>query len=146
MKPWIYVFAALTFLTVPATRLSAQSIFATLTGVVSDRTGAVAPNASVKLLNEGSASARDAVTNTEGYYRNPVNPYADFLSVGVLVAILPWHGQGCLPCVYVGLLRLTDRFLNCVYCSPHYGFQKAHNEPKPEGGLFKGENADRSNL
>jgi len=79
-----------------------------LTGVVGGATNAVAPNASVKLINEGSASARDAVTNTEGYYRDGADAYAEFLSVGVSVAILPWHGQGCLPCVYVGHLRLSD--------------------------------------
>jgi len=68
MKRWIYVFVALTFLTVPVARLSAQSIFATLTGVVSDPTGAVVPNASVKLINENTASTRDTVTDGAGYY------------------------------------------------------------------------------
>jgi hypothetical protein len=68
MKRWIYVFVALTFLTVPVSRLSAQSIFATLTGVVSDPTGAVVPNASVKLINEQTASTRDTVTDGAGYY------------------------------------------------------------------------------
>jgi len=68
MKQWIKLLIALTLLAVPATRLSAQSIFATLTGVVSDPSGAVVPNASVKLVNEKMASARDTITNAEGYY------------------------------------------------------------------------------
>jgi hypothetical protein len=45
-----------------------QSIFATLTGVVSDPSGAVVPNATVKLKNEQSGSLRDTVTNSDGYY------------------------------------------------------------------------------
>jgi len=68
MKQWIKFFVVLALVTVPAARLSAQSIFATLTGVVSDPSGAVVPNAAVKLINEASGSARDTVTNAEGYY------------------------------------------------------------------------------
>ena len=45
-----------------------QSLFATLTGVVSDPSGAVIPNATVKLKNEKSGSLRDTVTNSDGYY------------------------------------------------------------------------------
>jgi hypothetical protein len=45
-----------------------QSIFATLTGVVSDPSGAVVPSAKVQLRNEGTASLRDTVTNTDGYF------------------------------------------------------------------------------
>jgi hypothetical protein len=68
MKQWTKLPVLLALLALPAARLSAQSIFATLTGVVSDPTGAVVPNASVKLINEKTASARDTVTNAEGYY------------------------------------------------------------------------------
>lgn len=46
----------------------AQSLFATLTGIVSDPSGGVVPGARVKLLNEGSGSERDTVTNAQGYY------------------------------------------------------------------------------
>src|SRR5579883_319925 len=45
-----------------------QSIYATLTGVVSDPSGAVVPDAKVKLVNEQSGSARETATNAEGYY------------------------------------------------------------------------------
>lgn len=45
-----------------------QSLYATLTGVVSDPSGAVIPSATVKLKNEQSGSLRDTVTNSDGYY------------------------------------------------------------------------------
>lgn len=45
-----------------------QSIFATLTGVVSDPSGAVVPNATVHLRNESTGSLRDTVTNSDGYF------------------------------------------------------------------------------
>lgn len=45
-----------------------QSIFATLTGVVSDSTGAVIPNANVTLNNEASGDVRKTVTNSDGYF------------------------------------------------------------------------------
>jgi hypothetical protein len=48
--------------------LRAQGIFATLTGVVSDPSGAVVANAKVVLKDAESGSARDTVTNGEGYF------------------------------------------------------------------------------
>src|SRR6266446_7657978 len=48
--------------------LRAQGIFATLTGVVSDPSGAVVANAKVVLKDAVSGSARDTVTNAEGYF------------------------------------------------------------------------------
>jgi hypothetical protein len=48
--------------------LLAQGIFATLTGVVSDPTGAVVPNAKVVLTDAGSGSARDTQTDSAGYF------------------------------------------------------------------------------
>jgi hypothetical protein len=68
MKNCMKLVIALALLTLPATQLQAQSLFATLTGVVSDPSGAVVPNATVKLINEQSGSTRDTVTNGEGYY------------------------------------------------------------------------------
>jgi hypothetical protein len=68
MKNWMKFLVGLALLTMPAMRLRAQSLFATLTGVVSDPSGAVVPNATVRLINERSGSARDTVTNAEGYY------------------------------------------------------------------------------
>ena len=48
--------------------LDAQSIFGTLTGIVSDPSQAAVPQAAVKLVDMQSGSARDSVTNNEGYY------------------------------------------------------------------------------
>jgi hypothetical protein len=49
-------------------RVSAQSIFATLTGVVTDPAGAVVPNAKIVLKDAASGSARDTLSNGGGYY------------------------------------------------------------------------------
>ena len=48
--------------------LLSQGIFATLTGVVSDPSGSVVANAKITLRDAVSGSARDTVTNGEGYY------------------------------------------------------------------------------
>jgi Carboxypeptidase regulatory-like domain len=48
--------------------LSAQGIFATLTGVVSDPSAGVVPNAKITLTDAVSGSIRDTVTNEDGYY------------------------------------------------------------------------------
>src|SRR5580692_5287077 len=45
-----------------------QGIFATLTGVVSDPSGGVVPNAKITLRDSTSGSTRDTTTNGEGYY------------------------------------------------------------------------------
>src|SRR5947199_6077173 len=46
----------------------AQGIFATLTGVVSDPSGGVVPNAKITLRDSTSGSSRDTTTNGEGNY------------------------------------------------------------------------------
>jgi Carboxypeptidase regulatory-like domain len=45
-----------------------QGIFATLTGIVTDPSQAVVPGAKVTLTDAGSGSARQTVTNSDGYY------------------------------------------------------------------------------
>jgi hypothetical protein len=45
-----------------------QSIYSTLTGVVSDPSGAVVPNAKIVLKNEGSGDVRRTETNAEGFF------------------------------------------------------------------------------
>lgn len=59
---------AITLLLLPAVNVRAQSIFATLTGVVSDPSQAVVPQATVKLKNEQSGSLRETTTNSDGYF------------------------------------------------------------------------------
>src|SRR3981189_610606 len=51
-----------------ATNLPAQSIYGTLTGIVSDPSGAVVAGASIKLRDQQSGSQRDTTTNSDGYY------------------------------------------------------------------------------
>lgn len=46
----------------------AQNVSGTLTGIVSDSSGAVVPNASVTMKNEDSGDLRKTVTNGEGYF------------------------------------------------------------------------------
>src|SRR5215468_2690496 len=58
----VSVFALLT------TALWAQGIFATLTGVVSDPSGSVVPNAKITLRDVGSGSERQTIANADGYY------------------------------------------------------------------------------
>ncbi len=66
------------FALIPVT-LWAQGIFATLTGVVTDPSESVVPNAKVTLRDVGSGSLRETTTNGEGYYTFasvPVGTYA----------------------------------------------------------------------
>ncbi len=56
-------FAALLAMDMPA-----QSIYGTLTGIVSDPSGAVVAGATLKLRDEQSGSQRDTVANHDGYY------------------------------------------------------------------------------
>src|ERR1700759_1193957 len=46
----------------------AQAIFATLTGIVSDSSGAVVANAKVTLKNSLSGDSRESTTDGQGYY------------------------------------------------------------------------------
>src|SRR6266404_311361 len=59
---------AIALIILPSVSLRAQSIFATLTGVVSDPSQAVVPQAKVRLKNMQSGSMRETVTNSDGYY------------------------------------------------------------------------------
>ena len=61
------IFAAICFL-ILATKANAQSLFATLTGIVSDSSGAVVPGAKVTLREEKSGSLRDTVTDGAGFF------------------------------------------------------------------------------
>ncbi|MBV9679948.1 MAG: carboxypeptidase regulatory-like domain-containing protein, partial [Acidobacteriaceae bacterium] len=51
-----------------STAVWAQAIFATLTGIVSDASGAVVANAQITLRNAESGDERTTVTGSEGYY------------------------------------------------------------------------------
>ena len=64
----------------------AQSVFATLTGTVTDPSLAVVPNAKVTLKNAASGDVRTTVTNSEGYYT--------FASVPIALYELSVEAQG----------------------------------------------------
>jgi hypothetical protein len=51
-----------------ASSLHAQSIYGTLTGIVSDPSGAVVVDAKLQLRDQQSGSNRDTIANGEGYY------------------------------------------------------------------------------
>src|SRR5580700_9562913 len=68
MKRCTVILVGLALLILSATQLPAQLTSATLTGVVSDPSGAVVPQAKVKLVNEKSGDTRETVTNSDGYY------------------------------------------------------------------------------
>src|ERR1700686_1073326 len=48
--------------------LTAQSIYGTLTGIVSDPSQAVVAGAALTLRDESSGSQRETLTNSDGYY------------------------------------------------------------------------------
>jgi Carboxypeptidase regulatory-like domain len=48
--------------------LAAQSIYGTLTGIVSDPSQAVVSGAAITLRDQQSGSQRDTLTNSDGYY------------------------------------------------------------------------------
>ena len=78
MTNWTKFLVGIALSAFAATNLPAQSIFATLTGVVSDPSGAVVPGATVKLKSEATGSQRDTVSNADGYFSFPSVPVGDF--------------------------------------------------------------------
>jgi hypothetical protein len=59
---------AVALVSLAVTNLSAQGLFATLTGVVTDPTGAVVSGAKVRLHDVASGSERETKTDNDGYY------------------------------------------------------------------------------
>ncbi len=68
MKIWTRILIGLALLILAASSLPAQFTSATLTGIVSDPSNAVVPQAQIKLRNESSGSERVTITNSEGYF------------------------------------------------------------------------------
>src|SRR5215471_10151210 len=62
------LFTTLALFVFLTTSLWGQGIFATLTGIVTDPSGSVVPDAKVTLKESASGSSRETVTNGEGYY------------------------------------------------------------------------------
>jgi hypothetical protein len=73
--------AALCALAMPA---MAQEITATLTGTVTDETGAVLPGVTVTVRNTGTGFSKDVVTTGEGVYTAPLLPTGRYEAVFML--------------------------------------------------------------
>src|SRR5436305_1617469 len=63
-----YVVRGLCFAVLGSAVAPAQSIYGTLTGIVSDQSQSVIANATVRLRDQQSGSQRETKTNTDGYY------------------------------------------------------------------------------
>ena len=92
-KGWAVVQRRITYLLVLsflavffASAVSGQGIFATLTGVVSDPSGAVVSDSKITLRDAISGSLRDTVTNADGYFT--------FASVPVGTYVLTVEAKG----------------------------------------------------
>src|SRR5580693_9463748 len=66
-----FAFIALALLMLTSSRAYAQVSGATLTGTVSDASGAVVPNAQVSIKNVATGELRAATTDTAGFYTAP---------------------------------------------------------------------------
>ncbi len=67
----LVVFLAIALLAMTPIRLGAQVSGATLTGTVSDSTGAVIPKAQVSIRNEGTGETRAVTADSAGFYSAP---------------------------------------------------------------------------
>ena len=68
IQKWVRSVIFLGSLVLGGSLANAQGIFATLTGVVTDPSGGVVPNAKITLRDAVSNSIRDTVSNGDGYY------------------------------------------------------------------------------
>jgi hypothetical protein len=106
MKRCTVILVGLALLILSATQLPAQLTSATLTGVVSDPSGAVVPQAKVKLVNEKSGDTRETVTNNDGYYT-----FAG-MAVGDLTYKLTVEAKGFVSFDAPGILLLNGEKRN----------------------------------
>ncbi len=80
------------FLTVPAA--FAQSMYATLSGTISDSSGAVIPGADVTLKNANSGDLRKTVTNLEGFFTVSSLPVGTYDVAVTMKGFTNWQGTG----------------------------------------------------
>src|SRR5215208_5653465 len=76
MKPSVFRCAASVFLA--ATLVFAQSFTGSISGLVTDSSGAVIPGAQVTVINVGTNSRSTATTDTSGNYTVPLLPRGDY--------------------------------------------------------------------
>ncbi len=72
---WVRIFVIASLLTLTA---YAQQTTATLTGTVTDSSGAIVPAATVRVVNKGSNASREARTDDSGNYNLPFLPAGDY--------------------------------------------------------------------
>ncbi len=77
-----------------ATSAAAQEITATLTGTVTDETGAVLPGVTVTVKNTGTGFSKDVVTTSEGVYTAPLLPTGRYEAVFTLGGFQPSTATG----------------------------------------------------
>jgi len=68
MSRVVRISVSLALFTLLAVSAWSQGIFATLTGLVTDPSGAVVSGAKVTLVDATSGSTRETTTNSDGYY------------------------------------------------------------------------------
>src|SRR5262245_61456525 len=74
----LFVFGILTFGLLSGAVAHAQSPQATISGIVTDATGAVVPGVQVTALNPATAQRTTAVTNAQGFYVLTQLPIGDY--------------------------------------------------------------------
>ena len=78
MRTWTNILVGFAVMMLLALSLPAQSIYATLTGVVSDPSNAVVPQAKIKVRNEASGSERETISNSDGFFNFSSLPVGDY--------------------------------------------------------------------
>ena len=89
---WILLVAALLILSVSS--LVAQNVSATLTGTVTDASGAIVPKATVLLKNEASGDIRRTTSNGEGYFTFASIPPTTYTVTVEMQGFSSWEMSG----------------------------------------------------
>jgi hypothetical protein len=87
-------FALLCLIAVTASPMFGQGVFATLTGVVSDPTGAVVPNAQITLKDAVSGTDRTTTSNGDGYYTFASVPVGSYTLLVAGTGFKDYKAQG----------------------------------------------------
>lgn len=72
----------------------AQSVFGTLTGTVTDNTGAVVPGADITVKNMASGDVRKTVSNKEGYFSVTTLPAGTYAVTAETKGFTKWERSG----------------------------------------------------
>src|ERR1700749_15913 len=72
------IFAVILLVAFAAVSASGQTIFGRISGIVTDSSGAVLPNATVKIRNNATNLERSTVTDGEGFYTVTNLPVGSF--------------------------------------------------------------------